>query len=138
MQRSALWSTLALALCAFVRPATAASPPPAWTVDGANSKLEFTSSFGGDAFKGVFRKWDARIVFDPAALTTSSVVVNVDLGSASTADESRDEALLSSDWFNTAKFPRATFSATKFSSLGGGRYQAAGTLAIRGVSRPVV
>lgn len=126
----------ALAACLIAAPALAA--PPAWTVDKAASKLSFRSSFGGDAFEGTFRRWDAQIIFDPKQLAASKAVISIDMTSASTGDASRDEAIPSGDWFAAKQFPRATFTSTAFKSLGGNRYQAAGNLVIRGVSKPVV
>lgn len=109
-----------------------------WNVDKGASRVGFRSSFGGGAFDGVFRRWDARIQFDPKALDKSSVVASIDLASAATGDDSRDQALPTPDWFFTGKFPRATFSARQFKETGAGRYQAIGTLNIRGVTRPAV
>ncbi len=117
-------------------PATAA--PPAWTVDKAASRLGFRSSFGGEAVQGAFRRWDAQISFDPKALAASKAVVTVDMASAATGDQSHDQALPTADWFDVAHFPRATFTTTSFKDLGGGRYQALGTLSLRGVAKPMV
>ena len=92
----------------------------------------------GQAFNGTFRRWDAAIRFDPKSLATSRVTAVIDMGSATTGDQTRDEALPTPDWFSAAAFPRATFAASQFKDLGGGQYQAIGTLAIRNVKRPVV
>jgi len=124
------------AIVLAVSPALAAAP--AWTVNKQASKLGFSSAMNGQAFNGTFRRWNARIQFDPKALNQSSVVAVIDMGSAVTGDQTRDEALPSADWFAIAVFPRATFQANQFKDLGGGRYQAFGTLAIRNVKRPAV
>ena len=112
--------------------------PPNWTVEKGASRLAFRSAASGMPFEGVFNRWDAQIAFDPKQLAGSKVNVVIDMSSAATHEQTRDEALPSDDWFATKKFPRASFSAASFKSLGGNRYQAAGTLTIRGVSRPVV
>jgi polyisoprenoid-binding protein YceI len=127
------------ALAALVAaPAIAAAPAPQWTVNKQTSKLGFTGAMNGQSFNGLFRHWDARIQFDPKSLATSSVAAVIDTGSAATGDSTRDEALPTADWFSAAVFPRATFTANQFKDLGGGRYQAIGTLAIRNVRRPAV
>jgi len=41
------------------------------------------------------------------------------------------------DWFSVAAHPTAAFKATRFRHLGGNRYEALGTLSLRGVSRPL-
>jgi len=133
MYSRSLLSALAVA---FAVPAMAA-PATSWTVDKAHSRLAFVASMNGQAINGSFRRFDARIAFDPANLAGSSVVAVIDTGSVATGDQTRDEALPSADWFNVTLFPRATFSARTFKSLGGGRYQAIGTLSIRGKNHPV-
>lgn len=117
--------------------ATPAAAQVRWTVDKAASSVGFRGSMSGAAFDGRFRRWDAQILFDPAALNKSSVTAVIDLASAATGDASRDQSLPGGEWFDTARFPRATFTAKKFQALGGTRYAAIGTLTIRGVSRPV-
>ncbi len=110
---------------------------PAWTVDKAASRIRFKSAFMGMAFEGGFDRWDAQIAFDPKTLAASKVTVTVDLASAKTGDKDRDDTLPIGDWFNTAKFPRATFTSSAIRDLGGGKYQAVGTLNLKGVSKPV-
>lgn len=114
-----------------------AAPAPAWTVNKAASKVAFVASMNGQPINGSFRRFDARIAFDPANLPGSSVIAQIDTGSAMTGDASRDQSLPTPDWFNTKAFPVATFRSTQFKALGGNRYAATGTLSIRGVSRPV-
>jgi hypothetical protein len=50
----------------------------------------------------------------------------------------RDVALPQSDWFNVKEFPEATFEASGFRAAGDGRYEAVGTLTIRGIRKDVV
>ena len=145
MMRIACWSSrYALAAAALVAPvafpfhaAIAAAPAPAWSVEQGASRLGFQSSQGGTAFTGQFTRWQAAIRFDPKNLAGSSVMVKVDLASARTGSAERDEALPGDDWFATAKFGQATFAAKTFRDLGGGRYQAVGTLSMRGVTLPL-
>ncbi len=131
MRLSALVAALAVA-----SPAIAA--PPSWTVDKAASRLGFSGAVAGAGFDGAFRRWEARILFDPRALAGSNVTVVVDMASAVTGDATRDQSLPSGDWFAAAQFPRATFTAAKFVDGGSGRYQAIGFLTIRNVRRPAV
>ena len=129
---------LAAATLLVAAPAIAATPAPQWTVNKPASKLGFVGAMNGQSFNGLFRGWDARIQFDPKSLATSSVTAVIDTGSAATGDSTRDEALPTADWFSAAVFPRATFTANQFKDLGGGRYQAIGTLQIRNARRPAV
>jgi polyisoprenoid-binding protein YceI len=127
-----------LLILAFLLSASAAvAAPPHWTVD-PTSKLQFQGRVNGDGFGGTFRRWSADIAFDPKALAASKAVVTVDVGSAVTGDADRDQTLPSNDWFAAQRFPKAVFTTTAIKDLGGGRYQASGDLAIKGVHRPVV
>lgn len=127
----------ALASLALFSSGAVAKDPPNWKVDSARSKIEFKSSFGGDAFTGRFKRWSANIKFDPADLAHSSVVATIDLRSAATGDSSRDTSLPEKDWFYAAKFPVAKFQSNRFRKLGGNRYEAIGTIEIRGVKKPL-
>jgi polyisoprenoid-binding protein YceI len=121
----------------LIASAALAQTAPKWAVDPDHSQLVFESSAEGAAFEGRFQTWDADIHFDPKQLAQSKVVVTVDTGSAVTGDSSRDQSAHSSDWFSSAVFPKATFSANSFKDLGSGKYEADGDLTIRGVSKPV-
>jgi len=110
--------------------------PSTWTVD-PSSKLTFQGAMNGEAFTGVFRSWNAQIVFDPKALGASKAVVHVNVASASTSNADRDQALPTDDWMAASKFAQATFVTRDFRDLGGGKYVADGDLTIRGVKKPV-
>jgi polyisoprenoid-binding protein YceI len=133
IRRLLLAAVLFLALPAL---ATAAPAPPVWAVDKAASKVSFASSFGGEAFTGTFRTWDAQIAFDPKT-ATGHVSVHIQTGSAVTGSADRDQAIPGAPWFASARYPTANFEASSFRSLGGGRYEAAGLLSIKGVTKPL-
>ena len=130
--RVAAWCLLAATLAAGV--AWAAT---AWQTILGFSALEFTGTLAGGDFKGRFGEFDADIVFDPADLAGSRFRVVVQTGSADTADAERDASLKSPDFFDVAKWPTATFEATRFRSTGPGRFEALGSLTLRGVTREV-
>jgi len=135
LRRLALSAALTLSL---VAPAAQAAAPASWTVDPAASKLGFTGKVSGEIFNGQFRRWTAQIAFDPKALAASKVTATVDVGSAVTGDADRDQAMPTADWFAVAQYPKAVFTTQSFKDLGGGHYQAIGTLTLRGVTHPLV
>jgi polyisoprenoid-binding protein YceI len=116
--------------------AAPAAGPVAWTVQ-KGSTLGFATSWSGDPLQGRFERWTANILFNPDALDRSKVSVSVDMTSARTGDQQRDASLPASDWFDAAAHPKAVFTATKFEHPGGDRYVAHGTLALRGVTKPL-
>lgn len=127
----ALVATMAVSL-----PAVAGVPD--WTIDQAASRLGFSATQSGTPFAGTFRKWDGVIAFSPDDLAHSSVKINVDLASVTTQDQDRDTNLPGADWFDIAAHPTAIFEAKSFRHIGGNRYEADGTLSLKGISKPVV
>jgi len=117
-----------LPLAAFAR---------AWKVDAAHSSLAFTGTYQGEAFEGRFRRFDAKINYDPADPAHAKFDVTVDIASVDTANTERDQALPGKDFFDTAQFPEARFVTTRFRKGANGEVLADGTLNLRGASKPV-
>lgn len=115
---------------------SALKDPVAWTVQ-KSSTLTFTATWSGSGIEGRFKTWTADILFSPEALDRSKVSVSIDMASAATGDDQRDQSLPSGDFFDTAAHPKATFTATKFRKTGEGKFVADGTLDLRGVKKPL-
>jgi len=115
----------------------ASAAATSWTIDPARSQLTFHPRLAGGEFAGRFERFEATIRFDAADLAHSSLLVVVDLLSARTGDTDRDAALQGSDFFQSTRWPRATYTSTGIKSLGGGRYEATGKLMLRDVARDV-
>ena len=114
---------------------SSASP---WKVDTARSRIGFSGTQTGEAFKGQFTNYKATIEFDPTNPGAGHALIVIDLSGAKTGDSQRDEALPSEDWFDVARFPNAQFEVNKFTSQGANAFEAAGVLSIRNISRDVV
>jgi polyisoprenoid-binding protein YceI len=108
-----------------------------WRPDPAQSSLTFYPTLAGGEFEGRFERFEARIHFDPARPSQCDFDVNVDLRSARTGDQERDTTLAGPEFFQTTRFPQATFAARDCRPAGPQRYAAAGRLELRGVSREV-
>ena len=104
----------------------------------AQSEIGFTFKQMGVPVDGRFKKFDAQINFDAAKLATSAVTFTVDIASATLGTPEIDAELPKAPWFNTAKFPQATFSSSAFKSLGAGKYEVSGKLSVKGQSQNVV
>jgi polyisoprenoid-binding protein YceI len=115
---------------------TAAATAPQWRVDPRASSLGFASSVDDTAFRGVFTRWTADIRFDPANLARSSIRVVVDPASASSGLAERDRELQKPDWFDTGRHRQVTFQSTSIRNVAAGRYEAAGTLTVKGRATP--
>lgn len=104
----------------------------------AQSEIVFVSKQMGVPVEGRFKKFDAQIAFDPAKPDTSKIAFTVDIASATLGVPETDAELPKATWFNTAKFPQATFQSTTVKNVGGGKFEVSGKLAIKGSSRDVV
>ena len=114
----------------------AAAHATAWRVL-PGSTLGFAGSFQGAGFSGRFKRYTAVIAWDPAHPQACHFDVEVDLASADTANSQRDQLLPGADFFDVAKFPQARFVASGCKAVAGGALTSAGTLNLRGISRPV-
>ncbi|MEO8374640.1 MAG: YceI family protein [Sphingomonas bacterium] len=115
--------------------ATHAAVADTWIVRPSASSLRFHTAWSQGPVDGRFGKWKAVVLFGPEALDSSSVEVTIDMASATTGVSDTESALPGTDWFSVATHPTATFKATRFRHLAGNRYEALGTLSLRGVSR---
>jgi polyisoprenoid-binding protein YceI len=129
---SAVGSLVALAAAlGLATAATAQAVAPARLVP-AQSEITFQVRQSGVPIDGRFRKFDAQLSLDPNAPQTGTVVITVDTASATVGFAESDAELPRAPWFNSAKFPRAVFQSSAIKSLGGGRFQAAGKLDLKG------
>lgn len=106
-------------------------------VQAPGSTLTFAGSYQGDGFSGRFPGFAARLSFDPKRPASAKLEVTIPLATVTTGNADYDGELRSRAFFDAARFPQARFTATRFRNLGGQRYAAAGTLSLRGISRPV-
>jgi polyisoprenoid-binding protein YceI len=128
------WSAVVYLLFATFPTAAA---PASWTVDKGASHLGFTGAMSGQPFSGSFGNWNAEIIFDPNDLGASHVIATIDMASAKTDDQTRDEALPTEDWFAVNAFPRATFASHEITAAGPDHYVAKGNLTIRNFTRSI-
>jgi polyisoprenoid-binding protein YceI len=92
----------------------------------------------GVPLDGHFKKFSAQVAFDPAKLATSKIAFTVDTGSATLGSRETDAELPKPTWFNVPKFPQAQFESTAIKALGGGKFEVAGKLTIKGTAQNVV
>ncbi|MDD2546691.1 MAG: YceI family protein [Burkholderiaceae bacterium] len=104
----------------------------------AQSAIQFTARQMGVPLEGHFQKFDAQVAFDPAKLASSKIAFTVDTGSATLGSRETDAELPKAVWFNVPKFPQATFESSTIKALGGGKFEVAGKLTIKGQARDVL
>lgn len=116
----------------------ASAPAVAQQLLPAQSEIAFTSRQMGVPVDGRFRTFDAQVKFDPKKPEAGSVAFTVDLASISMGAPESEAEVVKAPWFDTARFPRATFASSAIKAVGPGRYEIAGKLGIKGVQRDVV
>ncbi len=104
----------------------------------AESEIAFISKQLGVPVSGKFKKFDAEVLFDPKKPEASKVNFTLDLLSADIGNTETETELKKPGWFNSAKVPAATFQSSSVKSLGAGKFEFSGKLAIKGISQNVV
>jgi polyisoprenoid-binding protein YceI len=140
---AALGLTLALAAVtpasAQVTTAPAQVQAGAYKLDPDHSKITWSvSHFGFSTYLGQFSTVNASLKLDPKALTATGLDVTVDANSLGTLNPALDKHLKSPDFLDVAKFPTATFHATKVTQTGDRTADIAGDLTLHGVTKPVI
>jgi polyisoprenoid-binding protein YceI len=102
------------------------------------SEIRFVSKQMGVEVEGRFRRWKADVDFRPGDPARSHANFEVDLASIDLASEESEAEVGKPEWFDTAKFPVATFRSSSVRALGGDRFEVAGKLAMKGVTRELV
>jgi polyisoprenoid-binding protein YceI len=104
-----------------------------YALDPAKSSLEFTFMQAGAANKGRFTHFQVALDFSAENLAASRLDVTIEMNSADTGDQERDDTLKGADLFAVAKYPQAHFAASQITRTASG-YEAVGKLTIRGMT----
>ena len=135
MNRKTPAFTLPLAVAALAALGAAASAQTPAKLVPAQSEIVFVSKQMGVPVEGRFKKFDAQIALDPKQPEAGQVALRIELGSATLGIPETDAELQKPEWFDTAKFPQASFQSSAIKPLGGGTYMVDGKLTIKGSSQ---
>jgi polyisoprenoid-binding protein YceI len=102
------------------------------------SEIVFVSKQMGVPVEGRFKKFDAQIAFDPTKPQTGKIAFTIDIASVTLGSPEPDAELPKTPWFNTAKFPQATFQSSSIKGSGAGKFDVLGKLTIKGNTQDVV
>jgi polyisoprenoid-binding protein YceI len=123
--------------------AGAASATARYTVTDATSKIGFVGSKVTGKHEGSFGKFTGTIEIPGGKIENGKVTVTIDTSTLKTDDEELDEHLKSKDFFDVAKFPKATFTSTSITTRGdaagapGSTHTLTGNLELHGVTRSI-
>lgn len=112
--------------------------PGAYLLDPDHGKITWSvSHFGYSTYYGQFTGLSGRLELDPKAPEKSRLDVTVPLGGVLTGSAPLNAHLAAPDFFDTPKFPAATFTATKVESTSPTTARITGDLTLRGIARPL-
>ncbi len=117
--------------------ASAASAAPAtYTIEPSHTYPSFEAPHMGISFwRGKFNKSSGSVVLDEAA-KTGSVDITIDTTSVDFGHDKMNEHANGPDWFDTAKYPTATYKG-KVKYSGSTPSEVDGQLTLHGVTKPV-
>jgi polyisoprenoid-binding protein YceI len=108
-----------------------------YNIDPSHTFPSFeTDHMGISVWRGKFDKTSGTVTIDKVAKTGSLNIV-IDTSSVDVGFPKLNEHLRSEDFFNVAKFPTATYTATNFKFDGDKPVAVMGNLTLLGVTKPV-
>ena len=118
-------------------PFALAQPRPA-QLQAAGSEIAFTTRQMGVPVEGRFAKFGAQVALDPRQPESGSVRMTIDTASARFGSAELDAEVPKPTWLHAAGFPQASFQSSRIQASGPGRFDVAGKLAIKGITRDIV
>lgn len=108
-----------------------------YVLDKNHASLLFRiNHLGFSMYHGRFNSFDAKLSFDSREPEKSVVEATIDVGSVDTNHEKLESELKGDKFFNTAKFPTASFRSVK-TTRSGNSGTMIGELTLMGVTKPV-
>ncbi len=110
---------------------------PRWQIVKEDSTIRFTGTQNNAPISGEFKSFDGNINFDSNNLKESKVNLKIDMNSVSAGFVELSSMLKTLDWFDSAKFPQASFESKEIIK-DGNHYQIKGDLKVRDKQSPIV
>lgn len=104
-----------------------------------NSKVEFVAAKVTRSHNGSFKQFTGSIDLVPNKLEDSRVAIDIVTDSVETDDEGLTKHLKTPDFFDVAKYPKATFTSTRIepANAGGATHNITGNFELHGVKKSV-
>jgi polyisoprenoid-binding protein YceI len=117
------------------------APPGAFAetykIDAAHSRIVFSLHQFVSTVRGDFHRFSGTIEVDRQHPERSSVTATISVASIDTKIQKRDHHLLSSEFFDAAKFPEITFKSRSVKQTDENSGDIFGDLTMHGVSKPM-
>jgi polyisoprenoid-binding protein YceI len=112
--------------------------PGSYKVESYHTQVGFSiSHFGFTNYSGLFSGATGSLQLDPAKLGTSKLDISIPVDSVTTTVSKLTDELKGDQWFDTAKFPKATFVSTQVVPTAEG-VTVTGNFTLHGITKPVV
>lgn len=117
---------------------SAAQNATKWKLDKSHTSVDFSINHFFSAVTGKFTDFEGDFNFDPNNLSGSSANFTVSVNSVNTNNGKRDKHLQSADFFDAKKYPKMTFTSSKFEKKSDNEYLLHGKLTIKDKTQQVV
>jgi polyisoprenoid-binding protein YceI len=109
------------------------------TISPENSKVEFVAAKVTRSHKGSFKQFTGVINLVNNSVDVSRVTIDIDAASVVTDEDALTKHLQTSDFFDVAKYPKATFTSTKIepSSAAGATHSVTGNFELHGIKKSI-
>jgi len=118
---------------AAAKPANAETLP----ITTDNSKVEFVAAKVTRSHNGSFKKFSGTIDLVNNKPEDSRVSIDIEANSVETDEPDLTKHLQTPDFFDVAKFPKATFTSTKIEPAGSSNYNITGNFDLHGVKKAI-
>lgn len=109
-----------------------------YQVDPGHTQVAFAYDHMGFSNNfGIISQPTGTLTLDPKNAAASKVSIDVPVANLRTGISALDEHLMKPDFFDAAKFPKATFVSTSVKPDGATGAEITGNLTIKGVTKPV-
>ena len=104
-----------------------------------NSKVEFVAAKVTRSHNGSFKQFAGAIDLVKNSLETSRVTIDIQTNSVVTDEDGLTKHLQTPDFFDVAKYPKATFTSTKIeaANAGGATHSVTGNFDLHGIKKSI-
>lgn len=106
--------------------------------EGSHAFVQFkVKHLGYSWLYGRFNQFGGEFDYDPKNDANNKIAMTVDVTSLDSNHAERDKHLRGKEFFNTNKYPKATFVSTAYKTMGNHQAKLMGNLTLLGVTKPV-
>jgi polyisoprenoid-binding protein YceI len=115
------------------KPANAETLP----ITPQDSKVDFVAAKVTRSHNGSFQRFNGSIDLVNNSPEQSRVTIDIEANSVVTDEADLTKHLQTPDFFDVAKFPKATFTSTKIEPAGGANYNITGNFDLHGIKKSI-